>query len=630
MKKINKKSKLKLQINMGKQKKGKKKKDDSFNGERGFTYSFGYKESDAYLFIGNKTVISVFDILIQYGTNNPAPIGWLLNLIPREELVSGRVTFVQRQRGMEKKTEGEVIEKRLHSNAVTIENTNTTSAKQNAQNASRVGDMRISEFLAGQEDTIIDSDVRLVVKANSPEKVEHVISELKTAYKNADVKGVMLVRRTGQQLDEMQNLFMETSSDAWHSSDMSTVASSRLFLPSSGFSDETGMFVGYDIRSLLSNNPAVIDFQGVNNAVIFMGGVSPYVSVGGLEGGSMIINGGSAIAHAISESNYLSGKRTHHIVLSEFPYTAPDSLVFDMSKEAINPLETFGTPETVQKDANANFDKATTMMMLLAKEKTPNLEVELKKNLTNWFIYRAGGGGLYTVDPKNEPLRANRILANENHHNYPKPTDFLIELKANVAKRASEGELARKDASFLFDVMETTFTSYPNIFGETTTLPDVYKSNQRNIYYDLSSISEDKVVTGAVFLNTLAYVTNRALEGEQIVIHGLDQIDIPVEPLIPYKDRIIRKNIGLITVFENSENKINPSTFSTFIGRLSRQDAVVLGGLTEEELQYINESWRQSLPAPVAKQLLASNNGILYFYRKKDRVGALIDTHIVL
>ena len=108
----------------------------------------------------------------------------------------------------------------------------------------------------------------------------------------------------------------------------------------------------------------------------------------------------------------------------------------------------------MQKDANANFDKATTMMMLLAKEKTPNLEVELKKNLTNWFIYRAGGGGLYTVDPKNEPLRANRILANENHHNYPKPTDFLIELKANVSKRASEGELARKDASFLFDVMD--------------------------------------------------------------------------------------------------------------------------------------------------------------------------------
>ncbi len=93
---------------------------------------------------------------------------------------------------------------------------------------------------------------------------------------------------------------------------------------------------------------------------------------------------------------------------------------------------------------------------------------------------------------------------------------------------------------------------------------------------------------------------------------------------------MIEKNIGLITVFEESESEVNPKSYAKFSGRLTRQDAVVLGGLTEDELMYINQSWRKELPVPVANKLLEANNGILYFYRKRDRVGALVNTHLIL
>lgn len=615
-----------------------KRRESEFIGDRGFTDPFGYKETDAYVFVGAKTVFSVFDVLVQYGTNNPARIGWALDLLPREEIKSGKVYFVQRQQGMDKKSENEVVEKRLESNADTITNTKTASAKQEAQNVSRVNDMRVAAELAGHEDTIVDSDVQLVIKARTPKAVEEVIKELKIAYKNVDMKGVLLVRRTGEQLASMKNLFTDIQSNAWHPSDMATVAAGRLFLPSSGFSDETGTFVGYDTRSLLSNNPSVIDFTGIKNAVIFMGGVSPYASVGGMEGGSMLFNGGSIVAHVIADGNYLSGQRTHHIVLSDFDFTAlsefsfapEDNLVFDMSKEAINPFEVFGKNETVQLDATANFDKATAMMMMLSDDTNTYMRSNLHTLLVNWFIYRAGGSGMYTTDPLGEPLRARRILATDDHTNYPLPSQFLTELTANEASASNEGELTQRDATQLRDSLKTTFETYPNIFGKHTTLPNVYKASQRNIYYDLSHVSTNKKVTGAVFLNTLAYVTNRALSGEVVVIHGLDQLSIDEASLIPYKERMIRKNVGLITAFEHAENEINPDTFSKFVGRLSRQDMVVLGGLTEKELNYINSSWRQELPAPVAKQLLASQNGILYFYRKRDRVGALVDTHFIL
>lgn len=611
--------------------------DDSnqIKGERGFTYPFGYLEEDAYLFLGKKTVISVFDLLFQYGTNRPASIGWVLDVIPREEIESGRVMFIQRQKGMEKDRENDIVDTEIEVNLLTMESSNDSkSAKERSQNTQRVQDMRLSGQLSGTHDTIIDSDMCLVVKADSVEKVEQVIKELKEAYKHYDVKGVLLIRRIGQQLREMETLFTEVRSDAWHSSDMSSVSAGRLFLPSSGFSDPTGTYVGTDVSALLTNNPSIIDFTGVNNAVVFMGGVTAYGSIDGNRGGGMFQDGGSAVAHVISEANYLSGKRIHHIMLSSFGYRAPDSLVFDMSKESINTFEVFGTPETVQQDATANFNKATAVMLLLSntidKRTYAEMEAELKDVLIEWFINTANNSGMYTKDPEHEPNRAKRILATDNHENYPTPYDFLPTLKTNVAKRAVQGEHPRAIAELLYKTLKTAFNEYPNIFHKPTTIPNVFKASDRNIYYDISPLANDKKVAGAVFLNVLAYVTNRALAGEQIVIHGLDKIEVPLEQIVPYRDKMRRKGIGLITVFEESESLVNPQTYSRFVDKLSQQDAIVLGGITETELKYINDSWRQNLPSPVSNLLLESNNGILYFYRKSDRVGALVSTHLVL
>lgn len=609
--------------------------DKEKKGERGFTFPFGYQEEDAYLFLGQKKVVCFFDVLIQYGTFNPAPIGWLLNIIPREEIESGKVMFFQKQRGMDRERESEIIETEIETNVTTMMNSGDgKSSKENTQKISRIHDMKIAGQLSGKNDTIVDSNILLRVEAESAEKVEKAIAELKEAYKHYAVKGVLLIRRTGEQMEDLENLFTHIKADAWHSSDMATVAAGRIFLPSSGFSDTTGTYVGTDISALLSNNPSIIDFTGVNNAVVFMGGVSVFGSIAGMEGGAMFQNSGSAVAHVISEANYLSGKRVHHIVLSQFSYHSSDSLVFDMSKESINPLETFGTPETVQLDATANFNKATAVMLLLSnvanEERYAELEVELKRVLVDWFIHNANNSGMYTKNPESEPNRARRILATGNHKNYPTPYDLLPALKTNVAKRKTDGEKAGETADFLYNTLSTAFNEFPNIFHKETTLPDVYKATDRNIYYDISALGSNKKIASAVFLNVLAYVTNRALEGEQIIIHGLDKINVPVDLLTPYKDRIDRKNIGLITVFEESESEVNPKSYAKFSGRLTRQDAVVLGGLTEDELMYINQSWRKELPVPVANKLLEANNGILYFYRKRDRVGALVNTHLIL
>lgn len=625
--------KVEKQLSLRQQKRQAKKElkeRQSFKPQNGFTDPFGYQETDPYIFRGNR-VFSVFDVLIQYGTNNPAPVGWMNMVIPRDQILHGDVMFVQRQMGMSKSTENEIIEKDLKSYAITLSNATSSSSRQETQNRMKVVDMRVAGELAGREDTIIDTDMRLIIKSKTPADIEMAIDELKVNYKNNDVKGVILVRRTGIQMQELETLLTTVSSDSWHNSDMSTVSAGRLFLPSSGFSDSTGVYVGNDVRSLLSRNPAIIDFSNVRNAVIFMGGVKPVAKA---TGGNyfQIANGGSAVAHIIADSNYLAGRRTHHIILSQdFAYRSPDRLTFDMNKEAINPFEVFGERETVDKDANMNFEKIVTMLSILAKETDNIMKVDLESMLREWFINTAGGSGMYTDDPINEPYKAWRILATDDHENYPKPIDFLTELTSYQARSSNVGERATERASYLRKVIKTAFDSYSNVFGSATTLPDSYPASARNIYYDLSTVGDDKHLLGAMLINTLAYVTNRALSNEIIVIHGLDSAELPPEALTSYRERIDRKGIGLITVYEKSENNIiNPDTCRSFSGRLSKQDAVVLGGLTSEELNYINDSWQHPLPIQVSKQLLAGNEGILYFYRRRDRVGALIDTRLTL
>lgn len=624
-----------------KNKKNKKNKKVTamFQGDKGFTSAFGYVETEPYLFVQGH-VLSIFDVLIAYGTNSPDKIGWMTKIIPRDQLKSGDVRFIWRQHGMEKSTESDIMDKKLRASLVTTANTQTDSAKQDAQNASRVSDMRIAEQLAGQDDTIIDTDIRLVVRASTPERVEETIKELHQNYKNYDIKGVMFIRRTGMQLKELKYLFNDIDQDAWHSSDMVTVAAGRLPLPSSGFSDTYGTYVGTDTHAMLAGNPAIIDFTNIKNAVIFMGGTLASGEV--LQPGQtkprqnvMIENSGSAVAHVITESAWLNGLRTHHIVLSNFPYQAPDSRYFDMRKYVINPIEVFGTPETVSIDANANITKLVTMLRYLTKmDDNRYIANDLNTIITNWYINEAGGNGIYTEDPTNNPLQAQRILATpEGHENYPKAEDLILGLNSWVNRVANEngGGDAERDAKVMRDAIKNVFMRYHSMFSLPTNIPDQFKANDRNIYYDLSHVTDSKRVLGALFLNVLAYVTNRCLPGEIVVIHGLDKMELPSdEALLPYRERLKRKNCGLITVFEEAENKINPSTFQRFVGRMSQQDMVVLGGLTEEELNYINASWRQPLPQVVADELLEAQNRLLYFYRRRDRVGALVQTHLLL
>lgn len=109
-----------------KKKKGKKKYSTEFIGESGFTYPFGYVDTDAYIFLGKgRPVRAIFDIVFAYGTNRPDNIGWVNKVIPRYYIESGKVIFVQRQKGIPKETEDKIFQSSLPSNVKTMSNSTT-------------------------------------------------------------------------------------------------------------------------------------------------------------------------------------------------------------------------------------------------------------------------------------------------------------------------------------------------------------------------------------------------------------------------------------------------------------------------------------------------------------------------
>lgn len=319
---------------------------------------------------------------------------------------------------MDKDSEDDVIAKHMKSNSETIskERKTESNAGERTRNQMRVDDISIAEELIGKEETIIDSDLMLIVKETDPDKIELALDELKDSYKDHAVKGIMTIRKTGEQLNSLRNILKEPHSDPRHNSDPTTIAASRLFLPSSGFSDENGEDIGYDLMAILPKQHALINFVDVKNAVIFSGGISAKgtFSNTGIRPTSIEF-GGSALATVIGRSFWLGdsekgyyGRRTHHIMLSDFDYRLPNSLSFDMRKEAINPFEVFGTPETVEDDFKANFKKAINMMMLLSEineedDEAKYARTDLETLLRRWYNEIAGGGGLYTKDPKNNP-----------------------------------------------------------------------------------------------------------------------------------------------------------------------------------------------------------------------------------
>ena len=237
---------------------------------------------------------------------------------------------------------------------------------------------------------------------------------------------------------------------------------------------------------------------------------------------------------------------------------------------------------------------------------------------------------MYTDEPEHNPVKAQRILATDNHENYPVPADFLLSMNTNKAAAANSSAAESRDAKLMYDTMSTLVSTYPMVFDKTTTLPNVFKADDRNIYYDLSNLGEDTKLIAIVFLNIIAYVTHRALPGETICIDGIDEIELPVETLGAYRKRMNSKGINLISVFNHLERKVNPVSYESFVGRLNQQDMVVLGALTENDEKIFSKAWQQTLPTVVAGPLKSGNNGIFYFYRKRDRIGALVDTHLIL
>lgn len=606
-----------------------------FSGQSGFVSDDGYVEFNGYIRVGTTgEYIAIFDVHFKYGTYGKAEIGWLNKLIPSDLLRKGRIFFAYREKGMSKSAEDEILSHKLNSRLKTMQSQKESSDVRESAKQEAEGDDIILAKKLSKTENIVDSDVSLIVKASTPERLEDVIKELRQNYRDRGVLGVMLTRKTGQQIKEFLSLPHHVYANAWHSSDMQSTAAARLFLPSSGFADLHATVVGTDIHSYLANTPSIIDFNNIRHAVVMTGGIKGRLSLGGIEGSGIIPNFGSAWAHVIADDNYLvNGTRTHHIVLRPFDYHAYDSKVFDMRQYTINSLEVYGTPENVQADANDNFDKVVEIITMLMEDEKPDPAIrgQLYRQLLEWMIYRANGNGLYTADPEHEPTLANRILATQDHQNYPTLQDFILELQSMVASEATKDGEARKRAEMVLNAVLNASRRFPKVFNAKTNIPDTLTKNDRNIYYDLSHLGGSRMIKGAMFLNVLAYVTNRASPGDMIVVHGIDAVKVKPSILKSYRDRMDRKDIGLITTFEErNDEDMNISTLNDFIHPLVDQDLVVIGGIQKETTQRIADSWSRPLPKIVQTDLSANRDSIFFVYRARDFGSAVINTHLIL
>lgn len=643
--------KRKLTRDQKKKIKARRKRNDrrkaNFKGQNGFMSENGYVEYNGYIRIGlenEKKYMAIFDVQFVKGTNNPAPYGWMNRLIPSENVAHGSIFFVYREKRTSKAVQNDIFGKRLESRYQTAKYAKRgTNTRANSRKDIALQDMDVAKQLSANEN-VFDTDIALVVKAHTPMDLETIIKRLKTSYKTAGIDGVQFIRKTSFQMKELQELITGISANAWHTSQMASTVAANLFFPSSGYADTRGTFVGYDINSYLPRTPSIVDFNGIRNACIITGGEDGILSLGGKEGAARARNFGSAWAHVIADDNYLvNGTRTHHIVLTPFEYHAYDSQVFDMTKYTINTLECYVNQDRsthkynlqdVINAANQNFDKILTIILMLIGEENldPSYHSTLQRTLINWIIERAGGNGIWTDDPENNPRRAYRIIATTDHKSYPTLEKFIPELDSMVAEEKKNGEEAGKIASIMRDNVDMASRRFGNVFNKPTDIPDSFSRDDRNIYYDLSGLDAKDMLRGAFFLNVLAYVTFRAQPGDMIVIHGLDSVKVSDKILAPYRRQMVKKGVGLVTTFERPFNEdMNIYTLNDFCHSLKDQDAVIIGSLNDRSTTAIEKSWGRPLPDIVKRGLSEGGlSSVYWLYRKSDLGSAVIDTHLIL
>lgn len=633
----------------------------------------GYKFTPSYIKTGNHygTILKVVN---KYGQNRNMEFGWFVRLIPRITVEGVRGYLIQSDKPVSNSEQLKIINEDVVGSVQTIQNAETTRRTTahdlNIRDLAKV-DLDRASILHGNQDVIIDADIRVLLVSDDPDAITEQIRQLNSHYGD-EMSGIHLTSIGGEQEELLESLFTPpagTDNDyTWMSSDFA----GNDHMVRRGLTDDDGWALGTLVYSYaggtatmaLDRSFSTEELQNAGRICIatadssYIHAYNPQFPASSLWG-QVIAN--NVMAH---------GKKVYHIVLNDFNYyggskpkrnangdiipadfSAKSSLNnvlehTNFAKGGINPLQVYGREENIIQAYGNNLKKIARIFHLLSGRKLTSQEQNLLiENLNNFYISQK----LWIPEAEKYPKRLS-IVGMSDPTKFPTMGDFISEFTNSLTgathAREKTTETEINMLKNLQRVLRNALNENNALFNQPSTVPEQLDANIYQHYFHFSDLAYNRDILEAQFINVFDYITNFAEQDDVIMIHGMDNLS--VDTISQYLSSAIKVLRRRKVRFAYSFDTVGSNTL-TYRNAVSKEDHVqmadmfnmegylyedfeddfdytILSTMTDKELgfyeQLVNDG--EKLPTSIRKYMTESSNTRYQIRRKYDGVSNVV------
>ncbi|TDL95524.1 hypothetical protein [Macrococcus carouselicus] len=603
----------------------------------------GYEYTPSIIKSGNRygTVVSVVN---KFGMNRANQYGWFVDIIPQASIPSVKTYLFMSSKPLTKKEQTSIFNKKLNDTIKTLDNTNASKAETEGEEELRalhVKDLAEYSRKDTKQELAIDFQILMLLVSDNPDDVVEQLRILKKNYAD-DMNGIDLMSVAGDQKSLFKRLIAMPRKSVYDYSTMSSEFAGFDHSVRKGLDDEKGVSIGEITLSLSSGN-ALMDLNGsFSKRILVSASSDSYIYSYDKKLAAASMWGQKIANHAMAYNH-----RTFHIVLNDFKYygdnhptlgNSPFSCEpvmntalkhIDLSRGGLNPLEMFGDPRNATEIYNSNKRKIAQMFYYATErylDKNTTLELQ---EILNDFYY---GSNLWHPKVDEYPELA-RVLDVKNHESVPTSGDFISWLKQNLTVTREHGtEQEVNNAKALHLALQNALDSYPNLFNTPTTLSKANNPNILQYYYEFSGLRGDPSILEAQFLNAFDFITHLALEGDIIMIHGVDNLTTETLDIVRTRiNRLMDSGIRMAYLFDRiatgnpikiskDENIYYSDMFNTkdilFENFESQFDYTILGTMNKDDFIKYEKLIKQKLPKDLQDIITATNQPLQYQIRR--------------
>lgn len=630
-----------------KERKKKEKKGEKVRGRDTYLAPIaGYEFLPSYVKAGNRYA-TFLKIDNRFGMNRNQQFGWFIRIIPEIVVDGVKAYLIETDRPVTSETQQEIMTKNIHK--VIRSQSSENDARHENKGDRRLKDMTIDDLedaSVGDSgvDVIIDCQIYIALVSESPDAINEQYRKLNTRY-GEKITGVKASSVAGGQEEIFDKILEAPLGGVYDYTWMSSDFSGNDHAVRKGLDDRHGIPIGDITESYSAGTTALMELDNSFKRRILIAAQPEAIITHDYPENT---SASSMWGQLVANDAMMNGKRTFHIVLNGFKYYGEPKVegkdndydaepivntqleYTDMSKGGINPLEMFGDVEDVVNIYNTALTKITHMSNLISDRELEKFDtaplIDLKKALNQFYISRKLWDENAHVNPE-----ITRVLNIKNHESFPTMGDFISKISTMLSSATHEDDAdKRRNARFLYEILDNALTSYRGIFNEPTTLPDPKELTRYQNYYDISDLETNPNIMEAQFLNVFDYVATACNEGDILMIHGIDRLSMETLELIENRLNILsRKNIRLAYIFDTigggenkNTNKVKRANIFNTEGILYQNfdmqfDYTILGSMSKQDLTRYEDKVKQKLTQNLKESLTSSDNPRQYQIRRK-------------